>query len=122
MSGQHKTIKVKDSQSKAGATNNRIEGKMNYDQGSDASLIMFSLVCEYLPVGTVVGFNSDKPGPNPPIELKPITVSHYPSFMVGIECDVPANYTCVITYYADLQQEPPPEARISLRASYPMHG
>jgi hypothetical protein len=117
---QTKNIKVKDSQSKVDSSNTRFEGKVHYEQGTEASNILFMLICKNLPIGTVVGFNSDTPGPNPPIDLKPTIVSSSPDFIVGLQCSVPANYQCTIIYYADFKQAPPPDAKITLQASYPI--
>lgn len=106
----------------ATAGESRVEGKMYYEQGTEGSQILFTLICSGLPVGTVVGFKADKPGPNPPIELYPTTVVTYPSFVTGIVCNVPAGYEATIVYYADFKQAPPPDARMTLQASYPVHG
>jgi hypothetical protein len=100
----------------------RIEGEMQYDQGSEGALMQFSLICKNLPIGTIVGFYSNTPGPVPPIELPPTTVSYYPSFVVGMESQVPANYQCILTYYADFKQAPPANASIQLQAAYIVNG
>ena len=124
MSQQQEKLIVKQSQAtkiEGGAASVRVEGKMEYDQGTEASKIQFSLICKNIPKGTVVGFKSDKPGPNPPIDLPPTVVVTYPTFIVGMMCQVPAGYKCLITYYADLKDVPPPDAQITLQAAYPMN-
>src|SRR5215212_4040630 len=83
---------------KVESTDTRWEKKINYEQGTEAGQVQFMLICEYLPVGTVVGFNSDKPGPQPPIKLEPAIVNVWPNFVIGIMSYVPADYKCVITY------------------------
>lgn len=104
-----------------GNANTRIEGKMNYDQGTEASNIQFLIICTNIPKGSVVGFKSNEPGPKPPIELPPTVVVTYPTFMAGIVCYVPANYTSVISWYCDLKDVPPPGAQITLQAAYPIN-
>lgn len=114
-------IKSQATKIEGGAANVRIEDKMNYDQGTEASKIQFSLICHNIPKGSVVGFRSNTPGPNPPIELPPTTVVTSPTFIIGMVCYVPADYKCVITYYADVKDVPPPDAQITLQAAYPMN-
>lgn len=121
MSDHEKNVKLTDSVSSAD-NNNRIEGKVDYDQGMEGSMILFTLICTNLPIGTVVGFKAEQPGPNPPIELYPTTVVTYPSFATGIQCSVPAQYRSVIVYYAELKQAPPPGASLRLQAAYPVNG
>ena len=114
-------IKSQATKVEGAAANVRIEGKMDYDQGSESSKIQFTLICHNIPKGSVVGFKSNVPGPNPPIDLPPTTVVSYPNFVVGIMCEVQANYKCVITYFADIKDVPPPDAQITLQAAYPMN-
>jgi hypothetical protein len=90
----------------------------NYDQGSEAAEVQFSLMCKNVPVGSIVGFSSDKPGPTPPIYLPPTKVISYPSFAVGETSYVPANYTCIITVEGTFSQTPPPDVSIELQAVY----
>lgn len=121
MSQQPESIKVKQSQTsdiKSSAPD--FEQKINYDQGSEGGNMMFMLICNKVPVGTVVGFSSNTPGPNPPIELKPTMVT-YPNTAIGIRCNVPANYSCVITYFANFKGTPPADASITFQVSYPVN-
>lgn len=92
--------------------------EVNYDQGSEAAEVQFALVCKNVPLGSTVGFSSDKPGPTPPINLPPTTVISYPSFVVGEISSVPANYACIITVRGTFSQTPPPDVSIDLQAAY----
>ena len=112
-------VKSQTTKMEGAAANVRIENKMDYDQGTESSKIQFTLICQNIPKGSVIGFRSNEPGPNPPIDLPPTTVVTYPAFTTGIMCQVPANYKCVITYYAVLKDVPPPGAQITLQAAYP---
>jgi hypothetical protein len=95
---------------------------IHYEQGIEAANIQFSLICKNLPIGTVVGFKSDTPGPQPPILLPPTTVISSPSFITGMISFVPANYSCDITYYAEFNKQPPSDASITLQAAYIING
>ena len=101
-----------------GGGNESAEFKLFYQQGTESGLIQFSLICRNVPVGSTIGFSSDKPGPNPPIYLSPTTVSSSPSFVTGMVSEVPANYEAEITYYVIFSQTPPPDASIQLQAAY----
>ncbi|BAU54023.1 hypothetical protein [Mucilaginibacter gotjawali] len=112
-------LKITHSQSHSLAgTDTRIEHAMPYEQGSTGGLVQFSLICHEIPLGTTVGFSSDKPGPHPPINLLPTIVSIYPSFITGMVSDVPADYSATITFYAIFNQPPPVGASIQLQAAF----
>jgi len=91
---------------------------VNYDQGSEAAEVQFSLICTNVPLGSTVGFSSNTSGPNPPIVLPPTKVITYPSFIVGMLSYVPANYTAVITVAGDFSEPPPANTSIDLQAAY----
>jgi hypothetical protein len=101
-----------------GVTTDKVEFKTEYEQGEEGGRIQFSLVCENLPIGTIVCFSSDKSGPTPPISILPTQVTYSPNFIVGIICLVPANYDCTITSYAIFKENPPKGSSMSLQASY----
>ena len=94
-------------------TGTKYENKISYDQGPEAGQMQFILICEQVPMGTIVGFSSDEPGPVPPINLPPTVVTASPSFTIGLMSEVPANYKCIITYYADFKTPPPPGVKIT---------
>lgn len=101
-----------------GVAAGKVEFKTEYEQGEESARIQFCLVCENLPIGTIVGFNSNQPGPTPPIFLPSTQVTYSPHFVVGIICQVPANYVCTITSYAIFKDNPPVGARMTLQAAY----
>jgi hypothetical protein len=47
-------------------------------------------------------------------------VNSWPSFVIGLRSDVPANYKCTITYYANFSQPPGPGAQISMQIAIPV--
>lgn len=91
---------------------------VSYDQGSEAANVFFMLVCIDVPIGTILTFSAAAPGPVPPIMLPPTTVVTYPSFSVGINTTVPANYQTEIKYCYELPPGvvPPPGFNITLQA------
>jgi hypothetical protein len=91
---------------------------VNYVQGAEAAEMQFSLICENVPFGSTVGFSSNTPGPNPPINLPPTMVVTYPTFIVGILSYVPENYTAVITITGNFSEPLSPNFSISLQAAY----
>jgi hypothetical protein len=114
-------LKVNDLQENMVAgTNGRYENKIPYEQGPDGGQVIFMLRCENIPLGTAVGFSSDEPGPQPPIDLPATMVNSWPSFVIGLRSDVPANYKCTITYYANFSQPPGPGAQISMQIAIPV--
>jgi hypothetical protein len=92
-----------------------------YEQGTEASEIMFTLICKNLPVGCKVSLSAGVPGPSPEIYLQPTVVTTYPTFVTGIICQVPANYASDI--YFNLEAPPGVtdlgNASITIQASYP---
>jgi hypothetical protein len=75
------------------------------------------LVCDNLPVGTVIGFYCPNEGPVPPISLPPVRVTNS-HFIAGVMSDVPANFSGTIYYYAEFYTQPPANASIRLQAAY----
>ncbi len=88
-------------------------GTMPYDQGDSASKIRFELQCTNLPLGSMVGFRCDKPGPSPIITLQD-EVSELPVYTTALMSFVPADYKGSITIYAGFRQPPPAGASFSL--------
>lgn len=70
----------------------------NYSQGNEAGKIMFSLVCENTPEGTVVSLTSDVNGPQPQIVIPPTVVVNNNSFIVGADYEIPPGYQTTLTY------------------------
>lgn len=105
---------------KDAAVGERLGQFMYYEQGTEASLIQFTLKCLNFPLGTIVGFYCSEPGPVPMIELMPTAVMTYPSFAIGLECFVPANFKGTIYYYAEFKQPPPANVKFQLQAAYPI--
>jgi len=92
---------------------------MGYQQGPDAFMIEFVLICKNLPVETKVSFSAGAPGPEPAIFLPPTAVNG-PDFFTGLESMVPANYVSAIYYNITFPKgtTPPPDAQVSLQAWY----
>jgi hypothetical protein len=101
-----------------GVAAGRVEFNVEYEQGDQGGTIQFCLVCENLPIGTIVGFSSNTPGPTPPITIPPTQVTYSPHFIVGSICQVPANYACTITCYAIFKENPPVGSSMTLQAAY----
>jgi hypothetical protein len=95
----------------------RYENSMLYQQGDQGGRMQFMLVCDNLPLGTVVGFYCPDPGPVPPISLPPVTVTNA-HFIAGVMSEVPANFSGTIYYFADFNTQPPADARIRLQVAY----
>jgi hypothetical protein len=94
-----------------------------YEQGSQADLVQFALICENAPLGTKVSLTSSNPESQPPIEIQPVTVTLFPSFIIGMASNVPANFSTLLTYCYTLPEgkEPPPDFSITVRASIIEH-
>ena len=92
---------------------------VQYEQGDESALVMFMLRCTNVPIGTVVSLQSDNPRTQPPIVIPPTIVNSYPSFVVGITCEVPAGYNAKLTYCYILPEgvKPPPGFNIELVAA-----
>jgi len=93
------------------------EQSIPYEQGDQGGTVQFAVICTNLPVGTQVSFSSDKPGTTPPLELPPTVITISPTFITGMVCQVPANYSCNITYKVNMSQQPPQGASINFQAA-----
>jgi len=114
-----KELKIKHTQIHAVDTNSpNFKFDVAYEQGSEGGEMEFLLVCKNVPIGSTVGFESNRPGPNPPIFLPPTKVVAFPSFTVGEISQVPANYSCVITCAGVINGTPPANVSIELRVAY----
>lgn len=96
--------------------------KLDYDQGTQASKITFTLKCTNIPINSIVSFSGGAAGPTPPIYLPPTVVTSDTSFNTGIDSDVPANYSSKI--YVNFQAPSgvttlPEGAKFIIEASYP---
>ncbi|BAU54024.1 hypothetical protein [Mucilaginibacter gotjawali] len=96
----------------------------DFDSGNEPARLQFAIVCKNIPLNSKVGFYADKPGTNPLICAVDITVSNQGNFMVGLQSDVPANFRCNITGYANTPPNVvfPDNASISIVVFYPMGG
>jgi len=93
--------------------------KLYYEQGEEASLINFNIKCYNVPIGTLISFYAPISGPTPPIKLEPTTVSTFPNFTSGLECEVPANYVSDVFFnlQAPAGVTSLPDARVVIQAT-----
>jgi hypothetical protein len=118
-----KTVQIQSGEvSAVKQTGDKITKSMYYEQGTEGSEILFTLICNKLPVGSVVSFHCPDAGPNPPINLPDTVVSASPSFVTGMKTEVPPNFAGTIYYSVTLTQAPPPDANMYLQASIPAEG
>lgn len=89
-----------------------------YEQGGVTEDVYFQLNCSNLPEGSQVAFSCGEAGANPPINLKPTTVSTSPSFTTGVISNVQGSFKGDITYsyWAKDGSPPPPGFDITLKA------
>lgn len=89
---------------------------VDYDQGVAGDKVQFIITCTNVPVGAKVSFSAGTPGPTPLIDLQPTAVTNSTSFVVGVECDVPANYKTNISYSYWANGAPPKGFSIKMSA------
>jgi hypothetical protein len=94
--------------------------KLYYEQGDEAALMEFYIICENVPLKTKISFSAGAPGPVPPIFLNPTEVSTFPNFTVGMSSNVPKGYVSDI--YFNLEAPPGvtdlSNAKVTIRANY----
>jgi hypothetical protein len=69
-----------------------------YSQGAIGAKVQFIITCTNVPVGAKVALSAGTPGPTPVMDIEPTTVTNAASFVVGMECYVPADYTSNISF------------------------
>jgi len=91
----------------------------NYSQGDTERDMSFTLKCINIPLGSSVALSTDNPvGPMPPLVLKPVEVSTYPTFIVGVLVKVPAGYTCKISFELYSIVAPEAGSSVTCQAGY----
>jgi len=100
----------------------RWKASLGYAQGSESPLMVFSLICKDIPVGSKIAMTADVQGPVPPIFLEPTTVSTYPTFTTGLNAEVPAGYQSTISFELYTDGAPPEGSGITFQAAYPKPG
>lgn len=91
---------------------------VGYNQGSKGDLMKFSIVCTNVPVGAEVSFSAGD-SLDPPIYMPPVTVTNGASFSVGMETQVPDNFSTTINYsYWSNGTTPPPGWDIRMEVTY----
>lgn len=89
-----------------------------YEQGAKAGKMQISINCKSVPIGSAVQFCCGKPGPNPLIYI-PITTATREDFILGIQTNIPANFTSdIFAFYWSNGHPTPPGFSIKLEAMY----
>lgn len=88
-----------------------------YNQGPTERKMMFKLICFNAKGGAVL-LSSTKQGPDPLITIPKTEVTENDGFVVGVESNVPANYTDTLTFEYWAVAEPGDEFKIQLQITY----
>ncbi|MFN8714102.1 MAG: hypothetical protein ACK5Z2_14740 [Bacteroidota bacterium] len=96
---------------------------INYIQGDTAYLVKFELVCKNVPVGSIVRLTCGAAGISPPLDVLG-TVTSSTNYIIGMECDVDADFQAEMSYsYTAVNGQPPPAGfEITFRASIMENG
>ncbi len=91
---------------------------VSYNQGGLGGMMQFDIICENVPIGAEVSFSAGD-ALDPPIYMPPVKVSTSPSFIIGMQTEVPDYFATNITYsYWSNGTTPPPGWKITMRVSY----
>ncbi len=82
---------------------------IEYSQGDAPSEVQFAIICNNVPVGCEIAFSSATPGPSPDIYLPTTKVTNSFNFVMGVKCQIPANYVTNITYSYWANGKTPPK-------------
>lgn len=93
-----------------------------YEQGGVADRVRIDMVCQYVPLNTLVSFHAVNT--DPPVSLPPTKVTTYPDFIAGVTVDLPADYKSEIIYCWELPPgvSPPVNMSITIEASIVVNG
>lgn len=78
----------------------QLEGGMLFQSGMETVDAQITILCTNFPPGSTISFSCNVPGPNPPMDMPPVTVTTSPEFESGQQSVIPAKFSGLITYKA----------------------